>query len=178
MKLKHYDNDGRARFITFCTHKRLPLLTNNKFRQIIIDSFKLIREEYNLKLIAYVIMPEHIHLVILPSDDTLIGGVIGNIKKAFARKIHKLLSSNNSDLIHKLTVTRNGNKRFALWQRRCYDHNCRSENSLWQKIDYCHNNPVKRGLVQTPEAWQWSSYRWYKGFKDVVLEMDFITEMD
>ena len=61
---------------------------------------------------------------------------------------------------------------FVFWQRRCYDHNCRSTESVWKKVNYCHNNPVKRGLVSEPDNWIWSSYRYYAGYKQVVLEMD------
>ncbi len=55
MKIKHYDHDGRARFITFCTHNRLPLLTNDSFRSIAVEAIKEVRARTGLKLLAYVI---------------------------------------------------------------------------------------------------------------------------
>jgi putative transposase len=172
MRLKHYDHDGRARFITFCTHRKIPLLTNNKFREIIIDSIKEARINHDFKLLGYVIMPEHIHIVLLPAIQVKVGPLIGDIKKSSSKKIHRLLQDGGSNMIKRLTVFRNGEHRFALWQRRCYDHNCRTEESVLEKINYCHNNPVKRGFVKSPRDWQWSSYRWYEGFKDVVLDLD------
>lgn len=65
--------------------------------------------------------------------------------------------------LKKLTVVRNRIERFALWQRRCYDYNCQTIKSMWDKIYYCHNNPVVRGLVKDPGDWQYSSYNWYNG---------------
>jgi len=177
MNLKHYDNEGQARFITFCTHRRLPLLTNNVFRKNIIESIVITRNKYEFKLIAYVIMPEHVHLIILPKQGISVSSIIGEIKRVSAKNIHRILIERDSPLISKLTVIRNRAERFAFWQRRCYDHNCRSEKSMWEKVEYCHNNPVKRGLVKTADAWQWSSYRWYQGQRDVLLEMDILPDL-
>jgi putative transposase len=172
MKLEHYDHDNRARFITFCTYKKLPLLTNNKFRKIIIQSICEARKAYYFKLLSYVIMPEHIHMVIIPAVDVKVGSLIGDIKKASSKSIHRLLKDSGSDLVKKLTGRRDGKNKFAFWQRRCYDHNCRTEESVWEKVNYCHYNPVKRGLVKSPGDWRWSSYRWYEGGKDVMLDLD------
>jgi len=173
MKLRHYDFDGRARFVTFCTHRRIPLLTNNQFRKIVIASIDQVRAQQPFQLIAYVIMPEHVHLVILPGENVRIGLLVGEMKRISAIEIHQRLIERKSELLPALTITRNGLPRFALWQRRCFDHNCRSEESLQNIVDYCHFNPVKRGLVKEPGNWQWSSYRWYQGIRAVPLKVDF-----
>ncbi len=174
MKLKHYDNLNQARFITFCTHQSMPLITNNKYRQIVIDSIKAAKNKLHFKLIGYVLMPEHVHLVILPDQGTRAGAIIGEIKQVSSKKIHEILDTSKSPLLEKLTVRRNHLMRFTFWQRRCYDHNCRDEESMWEKVNYCHNNPVKRGLVKSPLDWRWSSYRYYNGYDDYMLEMDNI----
>jgi putative transposase len=172
MRLRHYDNDGRARFATFCTHRRIPLLTNDRFRQALVDAIKWARKEHEFRLIGYVIMPEHVRLVLLPSGGTQLGFVIGEIKRAASKAIHRLLLESNSALLGRLTVRRGGRAKFALWHRRCYDHNCRTEESVWKKVRYCHENPVKRGLVREPDRWKWSSYSWYQGDTGGPLEMD------
>ena len=176
MKLKHFDNDGRARFVTFSTHRRLPILTNSRFREITVNCIAEARACFGFKLAAYVIMPEHVHLVIIPAIRMKMGHVIGEIKRTSAKQIHQLLLNGNNDLLPRLIVRRNGVYRFALWQRRCYDHNCRSEHSLWEKVNYCHYNPVKRGLVKEPKEWQWSSCRWYQGQRDAGLPIDVLVE--
>ena len=128
------------------------------------------------QLIAYVLMPEHVHLVLLPNEKTEVGRLIGEIKRISSKGIHELLARQDSDLTRTLSVIRNGERRFAFWKRRCYDHNCRSDESVWQKVNYCHNNPVKRGLVHNPGDWIWSSYRWYQGIQDVPLKVDISLE--
>ncbi len=176
MKLKHYDHDERARFVTFCTHRHIPLLTNAAFRAIVAEAISTVKTQSTFTLLAYVIMPEHVHLVIVPAENTKVGPTIGEIKRVSAMEIHKLIPEQDSDLLKRLTVVRNGVRRFALWQRRCYDHNCRSEVSVWEMVKYCHHNPVARKLVPNPEDWRWSSCRWYKGLRDGPLEVDVDVE--
>jgi putative transposase len=172
MKLKHFDHDGRARFITFCTHQRIPVLSNDLFRQIVADSIADVQKSSGFRLLAYVIMPEHVHLVLVPRIDSELGPLIGEIKRISARKIHLFLKRNNPALLGRFLVTRDGRPKFALWQRRCFDHNCRTEAEIWESVTYCHNNPVQRGLVGDAADWQWSSYRSYLGLPDIVLKID------
>jgi len=156
--LKHYDNLGTARFITFSYHNKLRLLYNDTLKKICIDNLKHIVDKYNIKLLAYVIMPNHVHFVIIPPDGLKMGKVIGELKSLSARQIIEYLEKINSNLLNELNVLRNGEKRKVVWMRRCYDHNCRNENTVNEKINYCHYNPVKAGLVKSPEDYKWSSY--------------------
>ena len=73
-------------------------------------------------------------------------------------------------------VWRDGHNRLAFWQRRCFDHNCRNEDALWNKVRYCHMNPVTRGLVRIPGDYPWSSYRWYYELGGVVLKLNVSRE--
>ncbi len=59
-----------------------------------------------------------------------------------------------------------------MWNRRCYDHDCRSISSVREKIVYCHNNPIRRELVANASDWRWSSAAWYEGKRDVSLVID------
>jgi putative transposase len=172
MDLKHYDHDGNARFVTFCTHARLPILTNNRFRYAVVDAIRQVRKDSELRLNGYVIMPEHVHLVLIPPNNVKLGPVIGEIKRVSAKKILEQLRASNSNLLKKLQVKRDRQGPIALWQRRCYDHNCRTEAEMWKAVRYCDDNPVSRGLASKPEHWVWSSYGWYHDIPGVVLEMD------
>ena len=58
------------------------------------------------------------------------------------------------------------------WQKRCYDHDCRTEETVKEKINSCHKNPVNRGLVNSMEDWIYSSYRWYQGMDNIVFEIN------
>ncbi|MEW6049687.1 MAG: transposase [Candidatus Zixiibacteriota bacterium] len=160
VKLIHYDHDGRARFVTFATRDFLPVLSNPIFRDLVTESMVEVCAQFRVTILAYVIMPEHVHLVLVPPVDVRLGNVVGEIKRISAKRIHSALP-NNCDLLRRLVAVRDGQCRFALWQKRCYDHNCRTEAEVWQKVEYCHFNPVRRGLVRAPQDWRWSSCTWY-----------------
>lgn len=172
MKLKHFDHDGRARFVTFCIHQRIPILSSDAFRQMVVDSILEVKTTTGFRLLAFVIMPEHVHLVLIPRIDSELGPLIGEIKRISARKIHASLKKDSPAILTKFSVVRNGRQKFAFWQRRCFDHNCRTDAEIWESLTYCHNNPVERGLVGNAADWQWSSYRSYLGFPNPVLEID------
>jgi putative transposase len=163
MRLKHYDNDGRARFITFCTHKRLPILDDCEFRDLTRQALMEICRAQAVEILAYVIMPEHIHMVVVPPIALKLGPFIGELKRQTAKAILANLRLTQSPVLPSLRVIRDGTPKFAVWQRRCFDRNCRNETEVWQAVDYCHYNPVARGLVADPADWKWSSYRWYTG---------------
>jgi REP element-mobilizing transposase RayT len=98
--------------------------------------------------------------VVHPPDGLRVGLVIGEIKSKMARRY--------------FAETPVGFKSAprVFWQRRCYDHNCRSVETVREKIDYCHKNPVRRGLVDEPGNWEWSSYNYYVGRSLTPLSMD------
>ncbi len=153
-QLRHYDVGGMVRFVTFSCYNRLPLLTNNRIADLVEDEVLSVCAIHQCRVIAYVIMPEHVHLVLLPSDGTQLGLLIREIKSRSARRAHQQL-----DLVslYPELAADEGDRRF--WLRRCYDHNCRTWESVQQKIGYCHNNPVRRQLVAKAEDWKWSSIR-------------------
>ena len=161
MKLRHYNHDGRARFVTFCTHLRIPLLTNRVFCEAVQSNLLSICAETGVDVLAYVLMPDHVHTVLVPPVGVKVGSLIGEIKRRSAKEIADHLRSGKSGLFKKLTVKRDGASRVAIWQRRCFDRNCRDEDEVWKTVEYCHSNPVSRGLVKEPGRWEWSSYSWY-----------------
>ena len=159
-KLRHWDDFGTARFVTFSCFYRQPHLERPGAKQILIEEIARARDKHNFKLIGYVLMPEHVHLVLLPPDGMSLGLVIREIKSRSAKRYFAVSQ------IAPATSKR------VFWQRRCYDHNCRSIDSVREKVRYCHQNPVKRGLVDEAKDWEWSSYNWYRGRQDVPLSVD------
>lgn len=107
-----------------------------------------------------------------PPDSVQLGRLIGQLKSLSARRMLPLLQSQRASSLDRLAVERDGESRLAFWQVRCYDHNCRTPDAVREKIEYCHKNPVARGLVSDPADWCWSSYNWYAGRDDVPISMD------
>ena len=165
-RLRHFDDLGTARFVTFSCHDRLPRLNQSDAKEIISEELNRARAKYGFLIFGYVLMPEHVHLVLFPPAGMKLGLVIGEIKSHSARSYFARLPTASDG------VSERAEGRRVFWQKRCYDHNCRSPETVWEKIHYCHNNPVERGLVSEPSAWRWSSYNWYQGKMDVPLVVD------
>ncbi len=86
-RLRHYDNLGTARFITLSCYHNYNLL-NSRFAKItFIKHLTLVRQKYEMKLYGYVIMPNHIHLVLLPPKDSKLGRIVGELKSLSAKEI-------------------------------------------------------------------------------------------
>ena len=137
--LVRYQGSGHQHFITFSCFRRQPNLNRAQARAVFERSLQWTRARYGLVVLAYVVMPEHVHLLVTePRRETL------------AKAIQAL----------KISVSRRQKER-PFWQARYYDFNVFTTRKQIEKIRYIHRNPVTRGLVLTPEEWAWSSYRYY-----------------
>ena len=172
-KLRHIDNLGTARFITFSCYHRYPLLVIDEAKIIFLKHLQIQCKKHYIKILGYVLMPEHVHLVLYPPDDLELGKVIGQIKALSSKEI---LEKWRDNYPVKLLEYNYINKKAVLqsfWQKRCYDHNCRNQKTTIEKINYCHKNPVVRKLVKDLANWKWSGYNWYvDNRKDIPLEID------
>jgi putative transposase len=166
-KLRHFDDSGVARFVTFTCFRRHGYLSTAQTRQTVIQALVFTRVKKGIQILGWVIMPEHMHLVLAPPPGVKLGDAIGRLKHWTARHILKQIRDRSF-------VLQRGDGSPAVWQRRCYDHNCHTIDSVRQKIGYCHTNPVRRGLVDEPGRWPWSSYNWYRDEEPVLLDIDGI----
>ena len=154
--LKRYQDSGQFHFVTFSTYRRLPFLNQPWIRDLFVDCLEQTRSKYRFQIFGYVVMPEHVHLLVSEPEKGLLATAIQALKIAVARRA---------------TRYRPGNE-VPLWQKRYYDHNLRSHQSFTNKLRYIHRNPVKRGLAARPEDWRWSSFRHYamREFGPVEIE--------
>jgi len=144
---------------------------------LFLDHLELFRSNYNLSLLGFVVMPNHVHLVIFPHQIIDMGRAIGRLKSGYAFEILSKWKQTETSRLNRLEVLRGGKKSHVFWHLRCYDHNCRSTESVKEKIHYCHMNPVKSGLVASPEEWRWSSYDWYHGNQSGMVQIDKIDDL-
>ncbi|NLH48798.1 MAG: hypothetical protein GX444_09360 [Myxococcales bacterium] len=164
-KIKHFNDPGQAHFLTFSCFQRLPLLTKQRPIHWFLSALSKTCRNLDYSLWGYVIMPEHIHLVIHPKTDEYdISAFLQAIKQPVSRVAKSWLSANDPHWLSKLTIQRSdGKKEFHFWQSGGgYDRNVFTEGEARQKIEYLHYNPVRRGLVNDPLEWKWSSARWWE----------------
>ena len=131
------------------------------------------------RIVGCVLMPEHCHLLIWPSQATNPSEVMQSLKERTAKFVLKNLHENPESAwcarMQKrleLPASVHHPAHYRVWQRRFYDMNVWSQKKLLEKLNYMHNNPVKRGLVAEPGDWPWSSWRFYHLGDCSILEMD------
>ncbi|WP_406697381.1 REP-associated tyrosine transposase [Singulisphaera sp. Ch08] len=157
---------GHAHELTFSCYKRLPLLSRDRTCRWLVESIDAARHQAQFDLWAYVIMPEHAHVLIRPREaDYDISEMLWKMKQPVGRKAIAFLKLNSRKWLEKLTVHRaDGSVSRQFWQTGGgYDRNIIKTDTLMKVVDYFHQNPVRRGLVDRTEEWEWSSARWYAG---------------
>jgi putative transposase len=148
--LVRYQQCGSFHFLTFSCHGRLPYLGAASARGLFERSLEAMRKRYDFVVCGYAVMPEHVHLL------------VSEPKKALLSKAIQAL---------KLSVSVQSRQR-PFWQPRYYDFNVHNEEKRVEKLRYMHRNPVKRGLVQNPEDWQWSSFQHYSTGEIGTVEIE------
>ena len=153
--LKRYYLAGSLHFITFSCYRRQPHLGTALRRDLFVRVLEQARRRYGFALLGYVVMPEHVHLLMTmpPVGDPSV--VMKVVKERFTRLLRK-------------------KERFigVMWQKRFYDFNVCTGKKRVEKLRYTHRNPVKRGLVLSPEEWAWSSFRAYALGEEGLVHVD------
>ncbi len=163
-RIKHYDEPGHCHELTFSCYRRMPLLTNDLWREMLSHSIDRAVQRHGYQLFAFVYMPEHVHLLVLPISNS--GGIdklLKALKRPFSFRVKKILQDQRSPLLKKLTIQqRPGVKTFRFWQEGPgYDRNMTEASTIEAAIDYIHRNPVRRGLCERAVDWLWSSAKFY-----------------
>jgi putative transposase len=173
-RVRHYDVPGEARCLTFCCYHRFPFLEKDRTRQWFLEALQAARAEWGFALWAYVLMPEHVHVLLLPRlEAPSLTGILRDLKEPVGRKAVAYLEKHAPAWLEKITVREGKRVRRRFWQPGSgFDRNIREMQVVLAEIDYIHANPVRRGLVARPKDWQWSSAPWYAGIGPVPIEMD------
>jgi len=145
-------------FITCSCYGRLPFLRAPRGRDRFLAILEQTRQRYRFVVVGYVVMPEHIHLLLTEPEVGTPSTVMQVLKQRSSRALlpkKKRVDPRQRDLF------RDAAPRRAFWQARFYDFNVWTTKKRVEKLRYMHRNPVKRGLVDLPEQWRWSSYRFH-----------------
>ena len=137
--LTRFQQTKDIHFLTFSCHNRLPYLATPASRELFERTLEQMRRRYVFHVFGYVIMPEHVHMLISEPSRGLLDRAIQALKTS---------------------VSKQSDQR-PFWLARYYDFNVHSEEKRVEKLKYLHRNPVTRGLVARPEEWKWSSFRHY-----------------
>lgn len=160
-KLVRFNFPENIHFITTSCCNRLPLFSPDKIKTIFIESVIRTRNKYGFKLFGYVVMPEHVHILIQAQKGKTISDIMREIKQICAFDALQVLKTSSARNLLRRNTGRETEHKYSFWKPRFYDFNIYSEKKFKEKLDYCHKNPVTRGLVKDPSEWRFSSYRNY-----------------
>ncbi len=159
LRLHRYYGAGYLHFITTSCYQRLPLLRSAKARDLFMAVLEQVRRRYHFVVVGFVVMPEHVHLLISEPERGNPSTVMQVVKQSFARRWlrqHRAGDDARQGGLWDLALDQG-----HVWQRRFYDFVVLNQRKRVQKLQYMHCNPVTRGLVLEAEQWRWSSYRHY-----------------
>ena len=139
IRLQH---SGQSHFVTFSCYQRQTRFNTPAICALFLKTLEKTRQQFSLRVYGYVVMPEHIHLLLSEPDSGTLAEASHFLKLSSAKQ------SISVDSGH-------------FWQKRYYDRNIRSYSDFMEKLRYVHRNSVNRGLCERPEDWAWSSFRHY-----------------
>ena len=156
--LKRYHQSKQSHFITFTCYRRLRHLATPEPRDIVVAALERARLRYQFRVYGFVVMLEHVHLLVSEPDKGMVANAMQSLKIASALRTARLREFEG--------------RRSPLWQKRSHDRNVRDYPEFVEKLRYLHRNPVKRGLCARPEDWKWSSFRHYATGEDCGVEIE------
>jgi putative transposase len=137
--LVRYQQTGDLHFVTFSCVRKRPILGSPEARDKFLEILEQTRVKYQFHILAYVVMPNHVHLLVTEPGVSLLGTSIQVIKQRFSRTCIEE----------------------DVWEPRYHDFNVKTPEKRKEKLKYIHRNPVKAHLVAEPDEWRWSSFRSY-----------------
>jgi putative transposase len=154
--LRRFHHTGDWHFITCSCYRREKFLDSVRRRDLFLDILEQVRAKYDFVVAGYVAMPEHFHLLIGEPRVRKLSLAMQVLKQRVSLRCRGKKRKNGNQMglwDHALPP--------SFWQPRYYDFNVFTQRKYVEKLRYIHRNPVKRGPVQSPELWRWSSYRDY-----------------
>jgi len=153
-----YNTPWHAHALTFSSWRRLPVFQDSRSCDLFVKALSAVRERQSIDLWAYVIMPDHVHLVICPRLEEY---GVSRILKALKQPVSYWLVREGLACPDQVWQPGGG-----------YDRNLWKPPTIHREIDYIHNNPVRKGLCHSPQEWRYSSAAFWAGRSDVPLRMD------
>ena len=170
--IRHFHNVGDVHEFTFSCYRRSSLLVDDRRCVILAEALDEACLQEEMDLVAYVFMPEHVHLLVYPRrENPDLGRFLALVKQPTSKAIKSILEGEDRGLLQTLTVQERPDKTcFRFWQEGPgYDRNVFSAKVVHATIEYIHNNPIRRGLCTTPSEWRWSSIHFYEASPEMRL---------
>ncbi len=165
----YFAEPDRPHFLTCTVVEWLPVFTRQEAAQILFDSWEYLQRNQGLRLYGFVVLENHLHVVAQAED---LPAAWRSFKSYTARKlIDRLVAHRAEALLKRMRFTRKAgrsDREYQFWQEGSHPQLIEGEAMLRQKLEYIHQNPVKRGYVDEAVHWRWSSARSYFGGEGMI----------
>jgi putative transposase len=174
-RLPHIQVDGHIYYVTTVIYGRLPIFTSPGFIIPLFDSLNYYRYQYELCLLGYVIMPDHLHLLIWPQGERSLSEFMRDFKKFTAVRLIRQARVEKRQAwldAFERAGQETGRSNNKVWQDDYWDKLVYTDKFIRNKLNYIHRNPCRAGLVDDPGDYPYSSYRNYLCGDDTLIEID------
>ena len=173
MSSKYHNDSACVHFLTFSCYNHLWLFKSPELYREFLRSLDNARNKHHFLVLGYVLMPNHVHLMLWLPDGITISNVLRAIKQPFSNRALKLLEKQFPEIHAKVKITVDGKSIRRFWQAGGgFDRNISDPDQIRNTIEYMHGNPVRRGLVDKPTDWRWSSVHCWEDGSDMPLKID------
>jgi putative transposase len=155
--------DNPAYYLTSVAHKRLPIFRSDAIKNVVADAFDEARRSASIKIFAYVIMPDHTH--VLTDNAREIADVLRFLNGISAKRVidHLKANGHESSLAKLRILERADRQKYSVYEHHPNAIRITGEDAFMQKVNYIHLNPVRAGLVELPNEYLYSSSRLWHG---------------
>jgi putative transposase len=155
---KVFDIEGHSHFLTFSCYHRLPLLSRDRCKQIVLGHMNLWSGKHGVGIVGYVVMPDHVHALVRPIAAGRLSTFMQSWKGKSSVDVHEFLKLGSPDDTTPFADrARDENGNVHVWTQKYHGFNVFTLKKALEKLEYMHNNPVRAGYVDDPCAWSWSS---------------------
>jgi len=172
---KVYNDIGHAHALTFSCFHRRPFLSKDRSRTWFVEAVDRAQQLHRFHVWAYVIMPEHVHMLIWPTElEYGVSDILSSIKQSVAKRAVLHVRKAAPSFLRQMEDRQpNGATHYRFWQRGGgYDRNIVEPTTIHWQIEYFHQNPVRRRLCEKAEDWYWSSAADFAGLREGPLRID------
>ena len=167
-RLRTFDNERHAHFLTFSCYKRRRLLDHDQSKRIVLGVLNQQLRRLAGRCVGFVIMPNHVHAIVWFSEPGQLSEFLKQWKRTSSIRIKNWLSEKLPSYASRISTDE------PIWQARSYGFNLYTRRKIEEKLTYMHLNPVRAGLVATACDWPWSSARYYEQGRSVGVPIHWI----
>ncbi len=164
-----FSSEQRPHFLTNTVVAWLPVFSYPDYANIILDSCRFLQKERSIVILAWVIMENHLHWIATGPE---LAKRVGEFKSYTAKTILEKMKQNNASILLQeleyYKLRHRADQTYQLWQEGSHPKVIECDEVCWQKVEYTHNNPLRRGFVDQPEHWRYSSARSYMGMPGLI----------